>query len=141
MWRPGVNAPSPGLSAGRLTGHKNNVSFAFHLSADKRFWGAARERPRGVDMTEITAVEAATTRLERALQALEEAVDYRLDRDRGRGDLAEQVHSLGVDRARLASELDASVARARRLEDANRAVAERLDAAVDTIRTVIAGEQ
>lgn len=92
-------------------------------------------------MTEITAVEAATTRLERALQALEEAVDYRLDRDRGRDDLAEQVHSLGVDRARLASELDASVARARRLEEANRAVAERLDAAVDTIRTVIAGEQ
>lgn len=92
-------------------------------------------------MTQITAVEAATTRLEHALRALEEAVEYRLDRDRARGDLAEQVHSLGIDRARLASELDASVARARRLEDANRAVAQRLDAAVDTIHTVIAGEQ
>jgi hypothetical protein len=92
-------------------------------------------------MTEMTAVEAATTRLERALQALEEAVECRLDRDRGRGDMADQVHSLGIDRARLASELDHSAARVRRLEEANRAVAERLDAAVETIRAVIAGEQ
>ena len=57
-------------------------------------------------MTEMTAVEAATTRLERALQALEEAVEYRLDRDRERSDLSDQVHGLGIDRARLASELD-----------------------------------
>ncbi|MFZ0457473.1 MAG: DUF4164 domain-containing protein [Rhodoplanes sp.] len=92
-------------------------------------------------MTEMTAVEAATTRLERALQALEEAVEYRLDRDRERGDLSDQVHSIGIDRARLASELDHSVARAHRLEEANRAVAERLDAAVETIRAVIAGER
>ena len=92
-------------------------------------------------MTEMTAVETATTRLERALQALEEAVDCRLDRDRGRGDLADQVHSLGIDRSRLASELDQSVARSRRLEQANRAVAERLDSAIEAIRAVIAGER
>lgn len=91
-------------------------------------------------MTELTAVEAATTRLERALQALEEAVEWRLDRDHGRGDLADQMHSLEIDRAQLASELDQSVARSRRLEQANRAVAERLDSAMDAIRAVIAAE-
>jgi hypothetical protein len=92
-------------------------------------------------MTEMTAVEAATTRLERALQALEEAVDCRLDQDHNRGDLAEQVHTLGVDRSRLASELDHAVARARRLENANRAVAARIDGIMDSIRGVIAGER
>jgi hypothetical protein len=89
---------------------------------------------------EITAVEAATTRLERALRALEEAVDCRLDQNHGRGDLADQLQSLGIDRSRLASELDQSVARSRRLEQANRAVAERLDSAMEAIRAVIAGE-
>jgi hypothetical protein len=87
----------------------------------------------------MTAVEAATTRLERALQALEEAVDCRLDQEHSRGDLADQVHSLGVDRSRLASELDLAAGRARRLEQANRAVAERLDTVIQSIRGVIAG--
>ena len=91
-------------------------------------------------MTEITAVAAATTRLERALRALEEAVDCRLDKDHGHGDLADQLQSLGIDRSRLASELDQSVARSRRLEQANRAVAERLDSAMEAIRAVVAGE-
>jgi hypothetical protein len=91
-------------------------------------------------MTEMTAVEAATTRLERALRALEEAVDCRLDQDHGRGDLADQLHSLGMDRSRLASELDQAIARSRRLEQANRAVSERLDSAMQAIGAVIAGE-
>lgn len=91
-------------------------------------------------MTEMSAVEAATTRLERALQSLEEAVEERLEREHGRGDLADQVHSLGIDRSRLAGELDLAAARARRLEQANRAVAGRLDQVMQTIRTVIAGE-
>lgn len=90
-------------------------------------------------MTEITAVEAATTRLERALKALEDAVEERVERARGGGGLADQVHSLGIDRSRLASELDAAVARARRLEQANRAVAGRLGPAIETIRAVIDG--
>jgi hypothetical protein len=91
-------------------------------------------------MTETSAVEAATTRLERALRALEEAVDERIEREHCRGDLADQVHSLGVDRSRLAGELDVAAARAHRLEEANRAVAGRLDHVMQTIRTVIAGE-
>ena len=91
-------------------------------------------------MTEMTAVGAATTRLERALRALEEAVDCRLDQDHGGSGLTDQVHTLEMDRARLASELDQSIARSRRLEQANRAVAEQLDLTMETIRAVIAGE-
>lgn len=91
-------------------------------------------------MTEMTAVEAATTRLERALRALEEAVDCRLDQHHGRSELTDQVHSLELDRARLASELDQSIARSRQLEHANRAVAEQLDSTMEAIRTVLSGE-
>ena len=42
-----------------------------------------------------------------------------------------------TDRSRLASELDAAVARARALETTNREIARRLDAAIDTIRSVL----
>ena len=51
--------------------------------------------------------------------------------------LADQVHALGTDRARLASELDDATARARALETANREVAQRIDQAIDTIRGVL----
>jgi hypothetical protein len=91
-------------------------------------------------MTEMTAVQAATTRLERALRALEEAVDCRLDQNHGRIDPTDQVHTLEMDRARLASELDQSIARSRRLEQANRAVAEQIDSTMEAIRTVLSGE-
>ena len=42
--------------------------------------------------------------------------------------------------ARLASELDQATARSRGLEEANREVAHRLAAAIDTIRAVLAPE-
>jgi len=44
-----------------------------------------------------------------------------------------QIQVLGEDRARLASDLDHAVARSRGLEAANRDVATRLAAAIDTI--------
>jgi len=44
-------------------------------------------------------------------------------------------------RSRLASELDAAAARTRTLEIANREVAQRLDAAIDTIRSVLAANE
>ena len=58
--------------------------------------------------------------------------------DRGEESLANQVHALGSDRARLASELDEATARARALETANREVAQRIDQAIETIRGVLA---
>jgi Domain of unknown function (DUF4164) len=47
------------------------------------------------------------------------------------------VQALGMDRSRLAADLDTQAARSRRLEETNREVARRLDVAIDTIRSVL----
>ena len=88
-------------------------------------------------MTDQAAIEAATRRLTQAMDALDAAVERRLEADRGEARLADQVHTLGADRARLASELDAQTARSRQLESANRDIARRLDSAIDNIRSVL----
>jgi len=88
-------------------------------------------------MTEAAAIEAATKRLALALDALEAAIERRRESDRGEAALAAQVHALGGDRSRLASELDQATARSRRLETTNREIAKRLDTAMETIRSVI----
>ena len=88
-------------------------------------------------MTEASTIEIATRRLQAALDALDSAVGRRLERDQGEAVLASQVHAFDTDRARLASELDAAAARARGLENANREVAQRLDAAIATIRAIV----
>ena len=85
-----------------------------------------------------SAAEQALRRLDGALQNLEFAVQQRLSQGKGAEDLAQEVHMLSVDRARLAESLDQSLARALRLENANRDVSRRLGAAVDTIRAVLA---
>jgi chromosome segregation ATPase len=92
-------------------------------------------------MTDTTAVDAATKRLQQALDALESALERRLELDRGRGALSDQVVSFGADRSRLAAELDQAAARASRLETTNREVAQRLDAAIATIRSVLATDE
>ena len=51
--------------------------------------------------------------------------------------MAEQVHALGDDRARLAGELDHAIARSRALETANREVTERLVRTIETIRGLV----
>jgi hypothetical protein len=89
-------------------------------------------------MSDQTAIDAATKRLTHALETLDVAVERRLEGERGEARLADQIHALGADRARLASELDNQTARARQLETANREIARRLDAAIDNIRLVIA---
>jgi hypothetical protein len=92
-------------------------------------------------MTEGSAIEAASNRLALALDALAAAVERRHEADRGEQTLDAQLHALGADRSRLAAELDAAAARNRTLEAANREVAERLDAAIDTIRSVLAANE
>jgi hypothetical protein len=91
----------------------------------------------GEAMTDASAIEAATRRLAAALDALEAALERRRDNDRGDDALAAQVHALGSDRSKLASDLDAAAARSRRLEITNREIAQRLDVAIDSIRAVI----
>ena len=89
----------------------------------------------------VADIEAATRRLSAALEALERAVERRRDADRDEDELAARIQALGADRSRLADELDGSLVKTRNLERVNREVAERLDAAIGTIRTVIeAGE-
>ncbi|GIK81301.1 MAG: DUF4164 domain-containing protein [Pseudorhodoplanes sp.] len=88
-------------------------------------------------MSDATAIEAATRRLALAMDALEAAIERRRDADRTEERLAAQVQALGVDRSRLASDLDAAAAHSRRLESTNREIARRLDAAIATIRSVV----
>jgi uncharacterized protein DUF4164 len=86
-------------------------------------------------------VDAAMRRLLAALDALERAVERRRDADRDEDELAARIQALGADRARLADELDGSLVRSKRLERSNREIADRLDAAIGTIREVLeAGE-
>jgi chromosome segregation ATPase len=88
-------------------------------------------------MSNTDPIEDATRRLVLALEALEEATDRRCEADRAERALAEQVHVLGNDRARLASDLDEAAARVRSLETANREIAQRIDQAIETIRDVL----
>jgi chromosome segregation ATPase len=86
-------------------------------------------------------LDAASRRLMTALDALESAVERRREADRDENELASRIQALGADRSRLADELDGSLVKSRRLERTNREIAERLDAAIGTIRSVLdAGE-
>src|ERR1700716_2462277 len=86
-------------------------------------------------------IDAATRRLIAALEALESAVERRREADRDEDELATRIQALGADRSRLADELDGSLVKSRRLTRANREIAERLEAATATIRSVLdAGE-
>jgi len=98
------------------------------------------ERPANVNgHAEPSAadIDAATRRLMAALDALESAVERRREADRDEDELATRIQALGADRSRLADELDGSLVKSRRLERANREIAERLDAAIGTIRDVL----
>jgi hypothetical protein len=92
-------------------------------------------------MTDQNAIDTATRRLTQALDALDSAVDRRIEIDRSRAILTDQIHALDVDRASLAADLDTETARARRLETANRDIARRLDAAMDSIRLVLDAQE
>jgi hypothetical protein len=88
-------------------------------------------------MSDASAIDAATRRLMLALDALEAAAEQRRESDLGKQALAVQIHVLDDDRSRLASDLDTAVARSRSLEHTNRDVARRLDAAIESIRSVL----
>ena len=87
--------------------------------------------------TDSSLIEIARRRLSVALDALDAACERRGDADRRQEALMEQIRVLGEDRARLANELDHAAARGRGLEAANRDVAERLAAAIETIGGIL----
>jgi ABC-type transporter Mla subunit MlaD len=102
---------------------------------DRPVNGSGMAEPSTADL------EIATRRLMAALESLESAVERRRDADRDENELASRIQALGADRSRLADELDGSLVKSRRLERTNREIAERLDAAIGTIREVLdAGE-
>ncbi|MDB5564489.1 NAD-dependent DNA ligase [Nitrobacteraceae bacterium AZCC 2161] len=82
-------------------------------------------------------IDAATRRLMAALDALESAVERRREADRDEDELATRIQALGADRSRLADELDGTLVKSRKLERANREIADKLDAAIGTIRAVL----
>ena len=88
-------------------------------------------------MTDASAIDAAASRLARALDALQGAVERKREADRGGDAIAAQLHALGTDRSRLAAELDSAAGQARKLEDTNREVARRIDVAIGTIKTLL----
>ena len=84
-------------------------------------------------------LDAATRRLMAALDGLERAVERRREADRDEDELATRIQALGADRSRLAQELDNSLVKSRKLERANREIAERLDAAIGSVRAMLDG--
>lgn len=91
-------------------------------------------------MSDSDSIDAASRRLAVALEALEAAAERRCESARGEEALTKQVHAFEEDRARLAGELDDAAARCRGLESANREAAQRLAAAIETIREVLGSE-
>lgn len=88
-------------------------------------------------MTAPPTVSELFTRLDKALAALDDAVERTAELRREYADAEEEAQRLNSDRARLADELDKSEARAERLEDVNKEVSRRLVAAMETIRAVL----
>ena len=89
----------------------------------------------------MSGVDQAVKRVLDALDALDAALELRLEDDRRRGSPGEQVHAFNVDRARLAAELDEARARSHALEASNREAARRIDTAMSAIRAVIAANE
>ena len=83
------------------------------------------------------SLDDAMRRLEGALGLLEAAVTRRLEAERRRGDLETELQIMQDDRARLAVELDGTVARRHRFEAAANDVGRRVERAVGTIRDVL----
>ncbi len=76
-------------------------------------------------------------RLNKALDALESAVESHLEKSVDYAAAEEEVQRMNSDRARLAQELDSAEDRAERLADANKEVSRRLVTAMETIRAVL----
>jgi hypothetical protein len=88
-------------------------------------------------MSDQSAIDLAVKRLALALDGLDAAAERRREADRNEDGLASQLHALGVDRTKLAAALDGEAARSRRLETTNRDIAQRLDAAIASIQSVL----
>ena len=83
------------------------------------------------------SLDDAVKRLDAALGLLEAAVTRRLEAERRRGDLETELQIMQDDRARLAVELDGTLARLHRVEAAAGDVGRRVERAAGVIREVL----
>jgi hypothetical protein len=83
----------------------------------------------------------AVGRLRTALGALEAAAQRRLELERDKAGTETELALMQDDRARLATELDLAMARAKRLAAVNNDVDKRLQAVMGTIRGVLDGTE
>lgn len=101
----------------------------------------ARDSGAGVsgtdEMSGDVTLKEVIARLGKAIGALENAVAAKLEQEHDYTEAEAEVQRMNADRSRLAQELDASEARAERLEDANKEVSRRLVTAMETIRAVL----
>ena len=81
--------------------------------------------------------EAAHQRLRVAIARLEAGVERRLEREQSVVGAEAEIQRMTADRGRLARELDQALARADRLEKANREVSQRLVDAMERVRGVL----
>ncbi|PLX35860.1 MAG: hypothetical protein C0606_17350 [Hyphomicrobiales bacterium] len=88
-------------------------------------------------MAETSRVQSALQRFEKALNALEEAVELRLEMDQRFSGIDDELQRLSEDRSRLAQDLDTEQARSTRLEETNREVSRRLVSAMESVRSVL----
>ena len=90
------------------------------------------------DASTDEGIEAAAARLDRAFSRLEASVRSLNGRMRTHARIEADTQKLMSERARLASELDKTSARAKRLDDSAGEVARRLVAAMEEVRDVLA---
>lgn len=88
-------------------------------------------------MSDDATLREVLDRLSRAIEALEAAVDARLEEESDFSEAEAEVQRMGADRARLAQEIDKAEARAERLAEVNREVSRRLVTAMESIRAVL----
>ncbi|SKA35147.1 DUF4164 family protein [Consotaella salsifontis] len=87
------------------------------------------------------SLEDADRRLRLALERLESAVERRAERDAVLMNSDAELQRMAADRAKLAGQLDNALARAERLEQANREVSKRLVSVMEMIRAVLGGRK
>jgi methyl-accepting chemotaxis protein len=86
----------------------------------------------------MSDIEDTSERLDRALQRLEASVRSLNGRMRTHARIEADTQKLLAERARFASELEKTSAKARRLDDASAEVARRLVVAMETVNDVLA---
>lgn len=90
-------------------------------------------------MTEESKIEMALARFESAISAVEVSVMKAQQSNRGQETLSQEVVALREDRSQLAAELDSVKAAVRDQKEINAQLSERVDGAMQNIRTILGG--